>query len=129
MGIYHEQKSNAPFTPMDQFPHHTRHQDPPPYAYEPLTPSTSAPTSPVIPRADSKTILVPPPRNFTPPPHVVAQSPLTALDPRNPLPTCDTRFANIILTNIILPRLRVGVMNWKDRETFEYVPQTKEDVH
>jgi hypothetical protein len=125
MGAHHEQESNAPLIPMDPFPHLSNTQrDPPPYQYMPLTPESteSAPTSPTIPA--SKTVLVPPPIQ---PAQTFADDPVR-LDSRDPLSSCDTRFANIILNNIILPRLRVGVMRYKDRESFEYVPKTKDDV-
>jgi hypothetical protein len=122
MGAQHEQESNAPLIPMDPFPHlsNTQH-DPPPYEYMPLTPSRSAPTSPIIP--PSKTVLVRPPVEPTQTPQ-----PPIRLNSLDPLSTCDARFAKIILNNIIIPRLRVGVLRYKDRESFEYVPKTKEDV-
>ena len=130
MGIVNEEESNIPLNAMDSFSH-TLQRDPPPYAYTPLTPQTeSSPSSPII---ASKTVLAPPPSDG---PHFSSTSvtpapatPLRVLDSQDPLSTCDTRFADIVLKHIILPRLRVGVLRWKDRETFEYVPQTKEDVY
>jgi len=126
---------------------HPREDDPPAYTYHPL--SSRGPTPPGTPDLTGKTILVPPP---TPPrtisPALVSplsntRVPLSAtpttipalsgaelrtLDSRDPLSTCDARFADLILTHVIIPRLRVGVLRWKDRESLEYVPQTKEDV-
>lgn len=127
MGIVHEQETNALVTSSDPFPHLPQ-RDPPPYVYAPLTPSSShcatpPVTPPPAPAMEAKTVLVPPPDATTP-----SQTAIRVLDSRDPLSTCDTRFADIILTHIILPRLRVGVLSWKDRETFEFVPQTKEDV-
>jgi len=128
MGIVHEQETNALVTSSDPFPHLPQ-RDPPPYVYAPLSPSTSSHratppvTPPPAPAMEVKTVLAPPPDATTP-----SQNAIRVLDSRDPLSTCDTRFADIILTQIILPRLRVGVLSWKDRETFEFVPQTKEDV-
>jgi hypothetical protein len=131
MGVVH-QETNAPLIPMDSLPP-TPQRDPPPYAYTPLTPS-EPPSSP--PPIAGKTVLVPPPSDLLSPPFSLPATPATpapttslrVLDAQDPLLTCDTRFADIVLTHIILPRLRVGVLRWKDRETFEYVPRTKEDV-
>ena len=114
--------------------------DPPPYAIHHLSsPALTPPGSPI----QTKTVLVPPP---TPPPATsqVSHAPITlptttapaaakpvelrTLDSRDPLSTCDARFADLILEQVILPRLRVGVLRWKDRESFEFVPQTKDDV-
>jgi hypothetical protein len=125
MGIKHEQESNARLIPMDPFPHLSQsgEREPPPYAYTPLTPTTSAPTSPVIPA--SKAVSVPRPVS---PAQRTEMSTFRTLNSNDPLSTCDSRLADIILTNIILPRLRVGVLRYKDRESFEYVPRSKEDV-
>lgn len=129
MGIVHEQETNAPVNSNDPFPHLPQ-RDPPPYTYTILTPSTSASqlttppaTPPPAPATEVKTVLVPAPDTTTP-----SQNAIRALDSRDPLSTCDERFADVILTQIIIPRLRVGVLSWKDRETFEFVPRTKEDV-
>ena len=74
-----------------------------------------------------KTVLVAPTESTRTAP-ATSEVAIRVLDSRDPLSTCDTRFADIILANVIIPRLRVGVLRWKDRETFEFVPQTKEDV-
>ena len=126
---------------MDSNP---QEEDPPAYAYDP-----QGPTPPATPAPTGKTVLVPPPtppRTISPFPVSstsntrvpLAETPLTipppsgaqlrTLDSRDPLSTCDARFADLILTHVIIPRLRVGVLRWKDRESLEYVPQTKEDV-
>src|SRR5207237_3450348 len=46
----------------------------------------------------------------------------------DPLLQCDAKFALLIVQQIILPRARVGVLKWKDRETLEFYPQNKDDV-
>ena len=134
MGIVHEQETNVRLIPMDPYPTASQ-RDPPPYAYSPLTPEPeSSPSSPAI---NWKTVLIPPPSDVstsspvpaTPATEIpTAEIPIRILDSRDPLSTCDARFADLVLTHIILPRLRVGVLRWKDRESLEFVPQTKEDV-
>jgi hypothetical protein len=126
MTVIHEQETGnyVAMAPLSQYSQH----DPPPYAYSPLgqTDSPNAATP-----AGGKTILVPPPSEIPSAPipaAPVAESPLRLLDSHDPLSTCDARFADLILTHIILPRLRVGVLRWKDYESLEFVPQTKEDV-
>ena len=120
--------------PIPRLPQH----DPPPYAYTPLTPTVSQPaTPPASPPPQSptegKTILVPPQGESVRVSRILtaatrSEIPVRVLSSCDPLSTCDARFADIILTHVIIPRLRVGVLRWKDRETFEFVPQTKEDV-
>jgi len=126
---------------MDSNP---QEEDPPAYAYH-----AQGPTPPATPALTGKTVLVPPPtppRTISPVPLSppsntrvpLAGTPITiplpsgaelrTLDSRDPLSSCDARFADLILTHVITPRLRVGVLRWKDRESLEYVPQTKEDV-
>src|SRR5271156_408989 len=134
------QKQESGLVPMDA---NTPPHDPPPsYSYTPLSPTTSSmpvtpATSPPLspqPRPNAKTVLVPQP--LTPVPVVGTAAAtegrrpvvMTVLKEREPLTTCDSRFADLILTHVILPRLRVGVLKWKDMETFEYIPQTKDDV-
>lgn len=134
MGIVHEQETGLLMIPMDLSPTASQ-RDPPPYAYSPLTPPPeSSPSSAPI---TGKTVLVPPPSDissFSPIPATpatevpTAEVPVRILDSRDPLSTCDSRFADLVLTHIILPRLRVGVLRWKDRESLEFVPRTKEDV-
>jgi hypothetical protein len=46
----------------------------------------------------------------------------------NPLPACDSRFADLIVNRIIMPRLRAGVLQGEDHETLEFVPRTRADV-
>ena len=129
MGALHEQESNAPLIPMDSFQHR---DPPPPHAYTPLlspVPSSS-PSSP-IPR---KSILSPPP----PPPSEGSPFDVSTVGPsassslgtalQDPLLLCDAKFARLIVQQVILPRLRVGVLKWKDRETLEFYPQNKDDV-
>ena len=130
MGAFHEQESNVPLVPMDTFPHSTtQHNDPPPYAYMPLSPVTSETSSP-IPR---KSLLSPPPPEFpfddsvAVSPSVIPTSSL-ATTLQDPLLQCDVKFSRLIIQKIILPRLRVGVLKWKDRETLEFYPQNKDDV-
>lgn len=131
MGIVHEQETNAPMVPMEALPGSSQ-SDPPPYAYTPLTPSES-PESPEPPMLGAKTVLVPPPSEFglssnIPTTPATSENFARVLDSRDPLSTCDAKFADLVLTHVIIPRLRVGVLRWKDRETLEYVPRTKEDV-
>jgi hypothetical protein len=128
MGIVHQQETIVSLIPMDPLPTASQ-RDPPPYAYSPLTPeSESSPPSPPI---AGKTVLVPPPSEISTsaiPATPATETPVRILDSHDPLSTCDTRFADLVLTHIILPRLRVGVLRWKDRESLEFVPRTKEDV-
>jgi hypothetical protein len=105
-------------------------QDPPPYTYSRLSPDEAPRPSTQV---GGKTILVPHPAESVQSSSRMAAIPvndthLRVLDSHDPLSTCDARFADLILTHMILPRLRVGVLRWKDRESLEYVPQTKEDV-
>ena len=134
MGIVHQQETNIRMIPMDPFPTASQ-RDPPPYAYSPLTPESD--TSPSSPPITGKTVLVPPPSEIstsspipaTPATEIpTTEIPIRILDSHDPLSTCDSRFADLVLTHIIIPRLRVGVLRWKDRESLEFVPQTKEDV-
>jgi hypothetical protein len=130
MGFLNDQETNAPLMEMDPFPHIPQ-REPPPYAYTPLSPTASIPSSPTIPT--SKTILIPPPpsestRSSQIPNTPLSEFPFRPLNSADPLTTCDAKFADIIMTHVILPRLRVGVLKWKDRETFEFIPQTKDDV-
>ena len=132
MGFLHDQETNAPLMEMDPFPHIPQ-REPPPYAYTALSPTGSVPSSPTIPA--TKTILVPPPpppsestRSSQIPNTPLSEFPFRPLNSADPLTTCDAKFADIIMTHVILPRLRVGVLKWKDRETFEFIPQTKDDV-
>ena len=138
MGILHEQETNSPQLTSDPFPHLPQ-RDPPPYAYSALTPTVSQPATPPatpppapVTSTEVKTVLVPPTDLDSARDSQVlgttTELPVRVLDSRDPLSTCDARFADIILTHVIIPRLRVGVLRWKDRETFEFVPQTKEDV-
>ena len=133
------QKQESGLVPMEA---NNPHDPPPSYSYTPLsrttssmpvTPATSPPLSPQ-PRPNAKTVLAPQPITPVPVINTVPRTEdrrpvmMNVLKERQPLSTCDSRFADLILTQAILPRLRVGVLKWKDRETFEYIPQTKDDV-
>src|SRR5579862_1212385 len=114
----YEQETNAPMIPMDPFSNPPI-QDPPPYAYAPLTPESSRPSRSVSPYG--KAVPSPPPSESI----ETSQIPSTprTWQPYNsvdPLMLSDERFADIILKNVILPRLRVGIYKWKDRESFEF---------
>jgi len=133
------QKQESGLVPMEA---NNPHDPPPSYSYTPLSPTTSSmpvtpATSPPLspqPHPNAKTVLVPQPITPVPAISTVPRTEdrrpvmMNVLKERQPLSTCDSRFADLILTQAILPRLRVGVLKWKDRETFEYIPQTKDDV-
>ena len=102
MGNPHDQESNVPLLtePLPEL-------DPPPYVYSEPGPSTSRTTGPTTQSGPGTT---------------------APMDSRNPIPACDARFADIVMTNIILPRLQVGVLQWEDRESLKYIRQTRSDV-
>jgi hypothetical protein len=126
-------ETNVPMIPMDSFGRNA-FQEPPPYAYTPLSDDhaeSSAPTSPRFsPVIKPVNANIPPPRESIGtsqvPPTPSASAP--AINSTDPLILSDERFAEIILTNVIQPRLRVGMFKWKDTESFEYLRQSKEDV-
>ena len=82
-------------------------RDPPPYVSSENVPSASRDIGPL---ADTGPGMTPP------------------MDSRNPIPACDARFADIVMTNIIAPRVQVGVLQWEDNETLKYIRQTGNDV-
>jgi hypothetical protein len=129
MGILHEQETSLPLLPMDSPHPGSQYNDPPPYAYTPLSPTASEPSD-LSPRAMSprKSILLPRPSlpDEAPVPMVPVASLGTTL--QDPLLQCDAKFAQLIVHKIILPRVRVGVLKWKDRETLEFYPQNQDDV-
>jgi hypothetical protein len=64
----------------------------------------------------------------SPPSSASAQIPSPQANSSDPLLASDARFADLILANVILPRLRVGILQYKDKESFEYMRQSKADV-
>jgi len=118
---------------------------PPSYEYTPL--SMTSPSPPTSPAITPKTPISPHHSNTVyavqspeiPPTPIsgtgpilgpVASSlppPVRYPDPKS-WPTCDAKFADVILANVILPRLRVGIFRDTDRKSFEYERRTKEDV-
>ena len=120
MGVLHEQDTSLPLLQMSSPRSSSQSNAPPPYAYTPLSPTISEPSSPT-PR---KSLLLPPPEGN--PLLVPVTSQRTTLS--DPLLQCDAKFATLIIQQIILPRARVGVLKWKDRETLEFYPQNKDDV-
>lgn len=112
----------------------TTQRDPPPYAYTSLSPPGSPPPQ-------TKTPIEPPPREstFSPirdTPTTSAHVPTAATsevaqsinNSRERLLAQDARFADVVLTHIILPRARVGILRCKDKSSFAFVPQTEDDV-
>jgi len=113
----------------------TAQRDPPPYAYSALSPPQSPPPT-------TKTIISPPPREstFSPIPDTPTTSsnvpatpapselPQTVTESRERLLAQDARFADVVLTHVILPRARVGILRCKDKSSFTFIPQTEDDV-
>src|SRR5262245_26452457 len=132
MGAVHEANANAPVTPTEADPplHHRPQSspphDPPPYIDPPLTPSSPEPSSPrhsVMNTGTPAFVPPPPPQSST-----STQVPSAQANSSDPLLASDARFADLILANVILPRLRVGILHYKDKESFEYMRQSKVDV-
>lgn len=130
MGVLREQETSLPLLEMASPHPGTQYNEPPPYAYTALvSPTASEPSSPepMSPRTGTgagKSILLPPPEE-TPIVPITTNLRTTLTDP---LLQCDAKFAQLIVQKIILPRTRVGVLKWKDRETLEFYPQNKDDV-
>jgi len=114
-------------------------QDPPPYAYNPLsTPAQSPPTSPLL-TGGGKTVLVPPPptaNTTSASPTGRSNEPLLppalersgSRDAHDELLAKDTRFAELILAHIIIPRIRRDILKCRDHQSLEYVERTDQDV-
>jgi len=114
-------------------------QDPPPYAYNPLsTPGESQPTSPILSEG-GKTVLVPPPPTTMTTgtsPTEGLRTPLlpptlensTSGDAHDELLAKDEKFAELILTHIIIPRIRRDILKCRDHQSLEYIKKTSEDV-
>ena len=130
-----ERVSNEPLIPMNSMPGGPTQRDPPPYAYSSLSPPRSPPPT-------TKTSISPPPREstFSPIPdtpttssHVpttpaTSELPQTVTESRELLLAQDARFADVILTHVVLPRARVGILRCKDKLSFAFIPQTEDDV-
>jgi hypothetical protein len=131
-----ERVSNEPLIPMNSMPGGPTQRDPPPYAYSSLSPPRSPPPP-------TKTSISPPPREstFSPIPdtpttssHVPTVTPMTSelpqtvADSRQQLLAQDARFADVILTHVVLPRARVGILRCKDKLSLALIPQTEDDV-
>ena len=131
-----ERVSNEPLIPMNSMPGGPTQRDPPPYAYSSLSPPRSPPPP-------TKTSISPPPREstFSPIPDTPATSshvptitpmtselPQTVADSRQQLLAQDARFADVILTHVVLPRARVGILRCKDKLSLALIPQTEDDV-
>ena len=131
--VQYDQETNAPMISMDTLTYPSQ-TDPPAYSYSALTPSSSRAGSPRLTPSTKVPLLPPPPRNESVGTSHIPRTPSTegaAVLPNisiDPILSFDTRFAELIVSQIILPRLRVGVLRWKDRESFAYIPQSKDDV-
>jgi hypothetical protein len=53
---------------------------------------------------------------------------MSAINSEDPLTEKDARFAELIMMHVIQPRLRIGGLKWKDRNSFQYMRRTEEDV-
>ena len=129
-----ERNSNEPLIRMASMPGGPTQRDPPPYAYTSLSPPGSPPRT--------KTHIAPPPRESTfspipPTPSTSTQVPTTPSnevvqsingESRERLQAQDARFADVVLTHIVLPRARVGILRCKDKSSFAFIPQTEDDV-
>jgi hypothetical protein len=120
---------------MNSMPGGPTQRDPPPYAYSSLSPPRSPPPT-------TKTSISPPPREstFSPIPDtpttsshvpttpVTSELPQAVTESRELLLGQDARFADVILTHVVLPRARVGILRCKDKLSFAFIPQTEDDV-
>jgi len=138
-----DQISQEPLIPMNSLPSGNPQRDPPPYAYSSLSPPRSPPPP------TTKTSIAPPPREstFSPIPDTPTTSTHIPTTPNTQAPTTpthevpreiilsrerllaqDARFADVVLTHIVLPRARVGILRCKDKTSFAFLPQTEDDV-
>lgn len=130
--------SNEALIPMNSMPGGNTQRDPPPYPYSSLSPPRSPPPT----TTPSKTSIAPPPREatFSPIPDTPSTStrvptttaasevPHNVVLSRERLLAQDARFADVVLTHVILPRAKVGILRCKDKSSFAFIPQTEDDV-
>jgi len=135
MGHY-EQETNIPMSRMGPL-RNPSVSEPPPYAYTPLTPEESPEPASPRPGRLTKTAISPPPRprsesvgssSHIPPTPIILSNTMRPVNSTDPLVIRDEQFAQIIFEHVIQPRLRKGTLRGKDRESFHYISQTKEDV-